>query len=129
LINQPDVFRLISHRDFGLAPILRVHSPDFVEYLQTAYKEWVAAGRTPQGVLPDSFPHPALVNHLPNQSWKASVNSSIEAKVSTYAFDLGTMIVDSELRCLLSFLRKYVLKRKIAIQVPGRQPLRLQTWP
>jgi len=94
LIKHPETFRLISHREFGLAPILRVHSPDFVEYLQTAYKEWVAAGRTPQGVLPDCFPHPAFVNHLPGQSWKKSINSSIEAKVSTYAFDLGTMIVD-----------------------------------
>lgn len=96
MTELPDVFHLVSHRDFGLDPILRVHSPDFVEYLQTIYQEWVAAGRTPQGVLPDSFPHPALVNHLPENRWKASTNSSIEAKVSTYAFDLGTMIVDGK---------------------------------
>ncbi|CAM0143043.1 unnamed protein product [Umbelopsis sp. WA50703] len=94
LTELPDVFHLVPHRDFGLDPILRVHSPDFVEYLQTAYQEWVAAGRTPLGVLPDSFPHPALVDHLPEKRWRASTNSSIEAKVSTYAFDLGTMIVD-----------------------------------
>jgi acetoin utilization deacetylase AcuC-like enzyme len=94
LIKEPNVFNLIPHRDFSLAPILRVHSSDFVAYLQTAYEEWVSAGRTPIGVLPDSFPHPALVDHLSTQTWRASINSSIEAKVSTYAFDLGTMIVD-----------------------------------
>ncbi|KAH8555209.1 hypothetical protein BGW37DRAFT_476196 [Umbelopsis sp. PMI_123] len=94
LIKEPHIFNFIPHQDFGLSPILRVHSPEFVDYLQTAYKEWVSAGRTPMGVLPDSFPHPALVDHLPSQTWRASINSSIEAKVSTYAFDLGTMIVD-----------------------------------
>ncbi len=27
----------------GLAPVLRVHSPDYVEFLRTAYTEWIAA--------------------------------------------------------------------------------------
>ena len=33
-------------RDHGIAPILRVHSPDYVEFLRSAYDAWLAAGRS-----------------------------------------------------------------------------------
>ena len=41
--------QLESHRpahDHGLEPILRVHSSDYVEFLQSAHQAWLAAGRS-----------------------------------------------------------------------------------
>jgi len=39
---------------FGPEPLLRVHTPNFVKYLQTAWGEWSALGRT-HDVLPFVF--------------------------------------------------------------------------
>ena len=38
--------------DFGLEPILRVHSADYVEFLRTTHDQWLAAGRDG-----DAFPY------------------------------------------------------------------------
>jgi acetoin utilization deacetylase AcuC-like enzyme len=31
---------LIAPRDFGIGPIARIHSPDYLEFLETAYERW-----------------------------------------------------------------------------------------
>lgn len=59
-----------SVEDFGASVITRVHSPDYVEYLRTAYEEWIKCGMPESGVIPDvfsmikvcsfSFPSPSL---------------------------------------------------------------------
>ncbi|MCS7061868.1 MAG: histone deacetylase family protein [Anaerolineae bacterium] len=41
--------------DFGLDPILAVHDADYVHFLQHVYPAWVAGGRNPKGVHPDTF--------------------------------------------------------------------------
>ena len=38
--------------DFGLEPLLRVHSADYVEFLRTAHDQWRDAGRDG-----DAFPY------------------------------------------------------------------------
>ena len=35
---------LVSPEDFGIDPILRIHSPDFIEFLQTCWADWQAEG-------------------------------------------------------------------------------------
>lgn len=32
-------------RDFAMAPLLRVHTPDYLDFLATAHERWLAAGR------------------------------------------------------------------------------------
>ena len=39
-------------RDFGLDPLLRVHTTDYIEFLRTAHDQWRAAGRDG-----DAFPY------------------------------------------------------------------------
>ncbi|MEI7768695.1 MAG: histone deacetylase family protein, partial [Chloroflexales bacterium] len=36
-------------RAFGVEPILAVHTPAYLAYLERAYGRWVAAGRSPEG--------------------------------------------------------------------------------
>ncbi len=36
--------------------LLSVHAPDYVEYLQNAYREWTAAGLPGDGAVPSTFP-------------------------------------------------------------------------
>ncbi|KAI8818575.1 deacetylase [Fimicolochytrium jonesii] len=46
---------VISPRDFGLAPVLKVHTLDYVDYMKTAYAAWTEIGGNPNGVFPDVF--------------------------------------------------------------------------
>ncbi|CAB4407632.1 unnamed protein product [Rhizophagus irregularis] len=43
-LNSLSNFDFVSPNDYGLDPILSVHSKDYVEYLQTAYEEWLKNG-------------------------------------------------------------------------------------
>src|SRR5271170_4277984 len=50
---------------FGLAPILRVHDEEFVEFLSNAWTEWVAAGNLGEAI-PDCWPARRMVQRRPN---------------------------------------------------------------
>ena len=68
--------------DHGLEPLLEVHGKDYLELLQGAHGEWIAAGR--QG---DAFPYTfPVVGRRP-------VNlSRIEARLGLHSFDTSTPI-------------------------------------
>lgn len=55
-------------RDFGLAPLLAVHSADYLDFLQSAYEEWLMsdtdAPYEKSALLPASFPG-GKFRHLP----------------------------------------------------------------
>lgn len=70
--------------DFGLKPILSVHTVDYVEYLHHAYRRWVDSGGIPEGVYPDSFP----VRRMNRRPVRPS------ALAGYYSFDLTAIIVD-----------------------------------
>ena len=42
-------------QDFGLAPIKRIHSPEFVDFIQHAWQRWSALGRS-HDMLPLAWP-------------------------------------------------------------------------
>ncbi len=50
---------------FGLAPILRVHDEEFVEFLSSAWTEWVATGNLGEAI-PDCWPARRMVQRRPN---------------------------------------------------------------
>jgi acetoin utilization deacetylase AcuC-like enzyme len=50
---------LVSPAGHGLAPILAVHEPALVGFLEGAWPAWRAAGG-PEALIPDSFPNPRL---------------------------------------------------------------------
>src|SRR5450755_1592323 len=50
---------------FGLAPVLRVHDEQFVEFLRNAWAEWVAAGNRGEAI-PDCWPARRMAQRRPN---------------------------------------------------------------
>ena len=69
-------------RDYGTAPILAVHDPDYIAFLQRAHQDWIAAGRPG-----DAFPYVFPIRG------RRSVNlNRIDAELGRYAYDCGTPI-------------------------------------
>jgi acetoin utilization deacetylase AcuC-like enzyme len=83
-IERMRLGEVIAPDDFGLAPIQAVHKPDYLDFLQTAYARWIAEGRSPAGVYPDTFFKPAFT-HRPMK---------IGALAGVYTFDMSTVIVE-----------------------------------
>lgn len=71
-----------SPSDQGLAPILRVHSKDYVEFLRAAFGQWRAAGRDG-----DAFPYT-----FPIVGRRSISFSRIDASLGQYSFDTSTPI-------------------------------------
>lgn len=68
---------------FGLEPVLRVHRADFVEFLQTAWAQWTALGRS-HDALPLVWPVPSL---------RADVRPRhIDGLMGYYALDAGVPV-------------------------------------
>ncbi|KAF9998818.1 hypothetical protein BGZ79_007531 [Entomortierella chlamydospora] len=87
LTSNPDSFEITEHvEDFGYEPIKRVHKQDFLEYLKTAYEEWIKEGGHPNGVLPATIPHFKLARLGKLRP------SNILAKSGEFCFDLSAVI-------------------------------------
>jgi acetoin utilization deacetylase AcuC-like enzyme len=68
--------------DFGLAPILAVHSAEYLAFLETAHADWLAAGRSGDAI-PYVFP---IVGRRPLKL------DRIDARLGRFAMDMGTPI-------------------------------------
>ncbi|KAF8608843.1 Arginase/deacetylase [Ceratobasidium sp. AG-I] len=71
--------------------ISKVHSPEYIDYLQHAYELWVQDGGSKAAVLPEVFPHPSLLATANSKTVK-SKNLSPLAKAGLYCFDLSCPI-------------------------------------
>jgi acetoin utilization deacetylase AcuC-like enzyme len=69
-------------RDFGMAPLLRVHSDDYLELLQSAHRDWLAAGR--EG---DAFPYT-----FPTVGRRPLGLTRIDALLGQHSFDTASPI-------------------------------------
>ena len=69
-------------RDHGLEPILAVHTQSYVDFLQRAHGDWVAAGRPG-----DAFPYV-----FPVTGRRPLTLSRIDAELGQYAYDCGTPV-------------------------------------
>ena len=56
---------VVAPREFGLAPILRVHDEGFVHFLKDAWTEWQAMGRD-YDMLPFTWPNRRLRQTIPD---------------------------------------------------------------
>lgn len=56
--QSPSLFDLVAFEgDYGMGPLLRIHSPGYLEYLQTISSQWLEfGGSTETGVIGDTFP-------------------------------------------------------------------------
>jgi acetoin utilization deacetylase AcuC-like enzyme len=87
-IKQRQVGELIEPDDFGLELILACHTRDYVEYIQTAYNQWIVAGGAENGVIPDTYA--VHLKSVYRDIIKKSDN--ILAKMGLYTFDSATVI-------------------------------------
>ncbi|MEL6827834.1 MAG: histone deacetylase family protein [Pseudomonadota bacterium] len=68
--------------DFGEAPILAVHDPDYVGFLKRAHDDWRSAGRSG-----DAFPYV-----FPIRGRRALDLTRIDAELGQYSYDCGTPV-------------------------------------
>jgi acetoin utilization deacetylase AcuC-like enzyme len=74
---------VLPAESFGLEPILRVHDSGYVQFLQTAWLEWVAAHGN----------YNALPLNWPTRTMRQDrIPEVIDGKLSYYSFDAGTPI-------------------------------------
>lgn len=74
---------VIAPTDFGPTPILRVHTSNYVRFLETAWLQWTAAGRT-HDALPMAWPVRGMNQHKePDQ---------IDGKLGFFSLDAGSPI-------------------------------------
>jgi acetoin utilization deacetylase AcuC-like enzyme len=73
---------VVAPQEFGLEPVLRVHDRGFVDFLSTAWTEWVAAGNLGEAI-PDCWPARRMTQRCP---------SSIVGKLGFYAMAGETSI-------------------------------------
>jgi acetoin utilization deacetylase AcuC-like enzyme len=69
-------------RDFGMEPIERVHSPEYLAFLRTAYRDWREAGRAG-----DAFPYA-----FPVVGRRPLGLDRIDARLGAHSFDTSTPI-------------------------------------
>jgi acetoin utilization deacetylase AcuC-like enzyme len=71
-------------RDHGMAPLLSVHTPDYCAFLESAHREWRAAGRDG-----DAFPYT-----FPIVGRRPLCLDRIDARLGRYSFDTASPIGD-----------------------------------
>jgi acetoin utilization deacetylase AcuC-like enzyme len=74
--------RTETPEDFGEAPLLRVHTPEYLAFLKTAFHDWRALGRDGDA-FPYTFP---IVGRRPLRL------SRIDALLGQYSFDTSTPV-------------------------------------
>ena len=80
-IRAQGLGEVIAPVKFGMAPLLRVHDPAFIEFLKQAWSEWVAAGNRGEAI-PDCWPARRMAQRCPN---------SITGKLGYYAMAAETL--------------------------------------
>ena len=106
--------------EFDLSNILKVHSTQYVNYLQNAYKEWVDAGLNKDGVMPDFFAVGKIRDKL--------ITRSPIGHAGYYMTDLSTMIVENSWIAIKTSAfsaltaAKYILKGEKSVFSLSRPP-------
>ena len=69
-------------RDFGMAPLLAVHDPDYLAFLERAHRDWLAAGRSGDAI---GYTFPVVRR-------RRLAFGRIDADLGAYSYDAGTPI-------------------------------------
>lgn len=88
-IDAHPEFRVASPRDYTLTPVLAVHETDYIQYLATIYKDWVASGLPPEAVTGETFVHPNIVGKIGKDIYRKNARLSPSARVGLYTFDMS----------------------------------------
>ena len=82
---------LVEPRDFGLDPILAVHSQKYLDYVRTAYDRWILKGGDENGVIPDTYA--VHLKSIYRDITLKSRSDNVFAQMGLYTFDSATVIV------------------------------------
>ncbi|THH18624.1 hypothetical protein EW146_g2395 [Bondarzewia mesenterica] len=89
-----------------------VHNEDYIQYLRTAYQEWVEDGGDKSAVLPETFPHPKLTSVLPSE-YNPDVKTLCPiAKAGFYCFDLSCPITEATYMAITASARAAISAAK-----------------
>jgi acetoin utilization deacetylase AcuC-like enzyme len=91
-VREAKLGEVAPPRRFGKAPLARVHSADFIDFLAGAWEAWVDENGEIEA-LPGSWPAPGMRRILPEK---------IGAKLGYYSFDAGTPITSGTWRAASS---------------------------
>lgn len=83
--------KIVEPRDFGLDPILAVHSQKYIDYVRTAYDRWILKGGSENGVIPDTYA--VHLNSIYRDITLKSRSDNVFAEMGLYTFDSATVIV------------------------------------
>jgi acetoin utilization deacetylase AcuC-like enzyme len=87
-IRDVGLGEILPPKSFGRAPLERVHRPDFVEFLATAWDRWSATGRA----------YDALPWMWPTRYFRRTRPDRIDGQMGYYSFDAGTPITSGTWR-------------------------------
>lgn len=79
-LRRIELGMIVAQDDFGIEPIRRIHDVAYLEFLQHAHAEWIAAGADG-----DAIPHAWVGRHM-----RRVIPESIFGKLGYYASDAGT---------------------------------------
>jgi len=74
---------IVAPQSFGLEPVLRVHEPGYVAFLESCWAEWLATGFGGEAI-PTVWPS----RHL----WRETLPEFIDGKIGYYAMAAETSI-------------------------------------
>ncbi len=121
-IAQAKLGKVVEPLEFGLDPIARVHTHEFIEFLRTAHASWKQShGDT------DAMPI-----CWPTRTFRQKPPMEIEGKLSYYSFDAGTPItagtwpaITASINVALTgveLIQSGQKKGIFSLQAPGSQP-------
>ena len=106
-VREVGLGEVLAPEDFGRAPLERVHSADFLGFLETAWEAWRAAGRDW-----DALP----LNWQVRGMRADRVPETIDGKLSYFSFDAGTPITAGTWRAASSAANVALTGQKLVAQ-------------
>lgn len=94
VLKEREWAELLEPEDFGLAPVLAVHNAEYVDFLRTAYDEWMQV-KTPyekKALLPATFPP---------RGWSRRPQSLL-GRAGYHMFDLSAPILEGTYQAALA---------------------------
>lgn len=115
--TRPDRFVFRPSDDWGMEPLLAVHNADYLEFLRTAYDDWLRDGASRDGqstltLLPAVFP-PGGMRRRPTAS------SSIQGRVGYYVADLSAAICAGTYAAAVAAAHATLSAARAVIQAPA----------
>ncbi|MGI9311552.1 MAG: histone deacetylase family protein [bacterium] len=83
-VREVGLGEVIAPQDFGIEKICRLHHPEYIEFLRTAWAQWQASGAKGEAI-PTSFPVRGMQQRAPRH---------IDGKIGYYALAAETSICD-----------------------------------